>query len=161
MGGGGDQSEFFFDSFNFECLEWVMITEMTTKQLMWKIFFNLPLVLSGGSRLPSPHPHTPDGTHPGASCDVWDVNESGLICQNEIHILIWNPWGSPGTPEGGGSHPQGWAIHRKHQWQRLSWCSYVYCGNPCAAELLSIFHSFESGIADAISGFKWRNIYIY
>ena len=28
--------------------------------------------------------------------------------------------------------------------------------NPCTAELfVSIFHSFEAGIADAISSFKW------
>ena len=34
--------------------------------------------------------------------------------------------------------------------------------NTCIAELLSIFHSFEAGIADAISSFKWmKNKIIY
>ena len=33
---------------------------------------------------------------------------------------------------------------------------YLLNVNPCAAELfVSIFHSFEAGIADAISSFKW------
>ena len=34
--------------------------------------------------------------------------------------------------------------------------------NPSAAELFaSIFLSFEAGITNAISGFKWRKIFIY
>ena len=39
------------------------------------------------------------------------------------------------------------------------WCS-LCC--TCTAELfVSIFHSFEAGIANAISSFKWRKIYIF
>ena len=35
----------------------------------------------------------------------------------------------------------------------------VYILNSCPADLfVSIFYSFEAGIANAISSFKWRNI---
>ena len=34
--------------------------------------------------------------------------------------------------------------------------------NPCAAELFQIiFHSFKAGIANAISSFKWRKIWLF
>ena len=34
--------------------------------------------------------------------------------------------------------------------------------NPCAAELLQLyFSSFEAGIANAISSFKWRKILLF
>ena len=43
--------------------------------------------------------------------------------------------------------------------------NYIHIINPCAAEcLFLIFHSFEAGIANNISSFKWRknnNIYEY
>ena len=41
-------------------------------------------------------------------------------------------------------------------------CEKSQAINPSAAELFaSIFHLFEAGIADAISSFKWRKIFIY
>ena len=41
--------------------------------------------------------------------------------------------------------------------------TYIFNINPCTAELfVGIFHSFEAGIANSISSFKWhKNRYIY